>query len=276
MFKVLIVEDEETIRKGIIFMMDWAGVNCVVVGEAADGREGIEKIAQLRPDIVVCDIRMPVMDGLAMLRESIEAYGYSAIILSGYQDFQYAQEAIRLGVREYLLKPVDFDEMKESIRGITAKMQAQQIVAGSETAQSEKLLALPDGWEAASPYDNRYVTAMLTYIQDNYRQHVSLGVLAEEMKVSSGYLNAKFKQHTQYTFNDFLNRYRISKALELMRQPDNYLKVYEIAAEVGFSDYKYFIKVFKKYVGIAPLKFLTQAQSAGSNPVAHTVRHIHR
>ena len=90
MYKVLIVEDEDIIRKGLLFMVNWQEADCVVVGEAVDGLEGLEKIRETNPDIVVVDINMPVKDGLSMLEDSIEEYGYDAVIVSGYSDFEYA------------------------------------------------------------------------------------------------------------------------------------------------------------------------------------------
>ena len=258
MYKVLIVEDEETIRKGLIFTMDWACVNCVVIGEASDGEEGLVQIAELRPDIVISDIRMPIKDGLEMIAESIKAFPYSAILLSGYQDFKYAQKAIGLGVSTYLLKPVDFDELKKSLEKITSEIarQREHHLTLQRALQNQSIL--PKDELTALPTGGRYVKEILEYVQKNYAKHVSLSDIANAIGISPGHLNAKFKQSTQYTFNDYLNRYRVSMAVQMMRSPDNRYKVYEIAEMSGFSDYAYFIKVFKKYTGISPLKFSLQ------------------
>ena len=121
MHKVLIVEDEDIMRKGLMFMPKWQEVDCIVVGEAVSGQDGLEKIRRLQPDIVIVDINMPVMDGLEMLEKSIEEYGYDAIIVSGYGEFEYAQKGISLGVTEYLLKPIDYTKLYEAIRKIQAK-----------------------------------------------------------------------------------------------------------------------------------------------------------
>ena len=107
MLKVLLVEDENLIRRGLAFQMNWTDVGCVLVGEAASGEEGLEQIEALHPDIVITDIRMQDMDGLDMIRRGQEICSFRSIILSGYSEFDYAQKAIRLGVLEYLLKPVD-------------------------------------------------------------------------------------------------------------------------------------------------------------------------
>lgn len=246
MYRVLIVEDEEIIRKGLAFMMDWTKVDCVVVGDAADGAEGIEKIHSLQPDIVVTDIRMPVKDGLEMLAEALAETSFYAIVLSGYSDFQYAQQAIRLGVKDYLLKPVDFDELAACIQRIQGELERARLRTASS---GEPIL------EQASlnRYTSRRVGALLNEIKEGYPQRLSLQELGIKYQMSPSYLNTQFKKETGYTFNDFLNRYRILMANELLQQQPT-LKIYEVADRVGFSDYKYFIKVFKKYVGYPPLE----------------------
>mgnify|MGYP001716999743 CR=1 FL=1 len=108
---------------------------------------------------------------------------------------------------------------------------------------------------------NPHVEFMMDYIREHYYSRVSLTDVSEQCGMSCTYLNAKFKSGTGYTFNDFLNRYRMQKAVELLKE--NKYKVYEIADLVGFSDYKYFIKVFKKYVGCSPVKFM---ESGGAGP----------
>lgn len=92
----------EIIRKGLVYGIPWGEMDCVVVGEAANGVEGAARIEELRPDIVPVDINMPVKDGLEMLQETIDRHHFSAVILSGYSSFDYARTAVHLGVTEYL------------------------------------------------------------------------------------------------------------------------------------------------------------------------------
>lgn len=256
MYKILIVEDEDIIRKGLIFMVDWLKVNCVVAGEASDGEEGLEKIKELRPHIVITDIKMPFKNGIQMLEESIAHYGYEAIIISGYSEFEDAKKAITLNVTEYLLKPIDFDHLYQTIEKLTNKIEANQKVR-------EYIKAL-DHIPTDPILDNqflqhsktKYVGNMLEDIKVSYRQKLSLNDLSKKYGLSCTYLNAKFKLETNYTFNDFLNRYRVLQAVELLKH--NQMKVYEIAEAVGFQDYKYFIQVFKKYIGESPSKFISR------------------
>lgn len=256
MYKVIVVEDEDIIRKGLIYLVDWLKVDCVVVGEAKDGKDGLNKIKELKPDIVITDIKMPYKDGIEMIEETIIEYDYEAIVISGYSEFEYAKKAIKLNVTEYLLKPIDFEYVYETIEKLTGKIQSKtkikEIMKKAHTIKSSNILNI-------SYYENqtfkvRYVKKMINFIKTKYKYKISLEDLSSEINISSAYLNTKFKEETSYTFNDFLNRYRILQSMKLLKQGN--LMIYEIAEEVGFKDYKYYIKVFKKYIGYSPSKFL--------------------
>lgn len=109
--RVFIVEDEEMIRKGLVHTINWAGMGCLVVGSAADGRSGLSSILQKRPDVVITDIRMPEMDGLEMLERALAVYSFRIILLTSYADFDYARRAISLRACDYLLKPLDEEKL---------------------------------------------------------------------------------------------------------------------------------------------------------------------
>ncbi|MBR2066694.1 MAG: response regulator [Solobacterium sp.] len=232
--------------------MDWTSVNCSIIAEASSAEEGVVLIEALRPDIVITDIRMQGMSGIEMLKKTLAIYPHHAIILSGYAEFSHAQEAIRLGVVEYLLKPIDFEELKNCILRITSQDTKSKLDARKEVMDSVKSLAVPK----ESDMQNEYARKMLAYITEHYAEKISIMDLSEAYEVSSTHLNAKFKAETGYTFHDFLNYYRISKAVEL--QKEGKWKMYEIAEMVGISDYKYFNKVYKKYVGYAPAKLFEE------------------
>ena len=108
MLKVVVVEDEELVRKGIVLTVDWAGAGCAVVGEAANGEEGLEVIRRYRPDLIVTDIRMPKLDGIEMLRRLREEGNRAHVVfLTAYSDFSYAQSALKLGAA--VAEGVDID-----------------------------------------------------------------------------------------------------------------------------------------------------------------------
>ena len=121
MYRVVIVEDEKVIRKGIIYVIDWAALDCLVVGEAENGQQGLDMIERLHPDIVITDVRMPLMDGLEMVRKGREKQSFETILLSAYDDFDYVQQALHLEACEYLLKPVDNEKLTKAIAGACRK-----------------------------------------------------------------------------------------------------------------------------------------------------------
>ncbi len=124
MYKVLIVDDESIIRKGLKNIIDWKSLGCEVCGEAGDGMEGIRMIRELRPHILITDINMPEVDGLSMIKETKQLLpGSKIIILTGYRDFEYIQEAIRLGAFDYLLKPSKIEDLTAIVNKAIAELQ---------------------------------------------------------------------------------------------------------------------------------------------------------
>lgn len=257
MHKVLIVEDEDIIRKGLMYLINWSQYNCVVVDSAENGEEGLGKIAQLQPDIVITDVRMPLLDGLKMLEKSKENHSFETIIISGHSEFEYAQKAISLGVSEYLLKPINNMELEKMLVKLTKKLEQKQeaeltLKSIDHIVKSNSILNLPHYLKESR--NSTIVKNVIEYLEENYHNKISLVEMSDIFQISSVTLNSKFKEETNYTINDFLIRYRILKAIELLRAGE--LLIYEIANEVGFQDYKYFSQVFKKYVGLSPSDFL--------------------
>ena len=115
LLKVVIVEDEEIIRKGLAFALNWLDMGWIIVGTAKDGAEGLETIRREQPDIVLTDIKMPKMNGLKMIETAIKDQQFYSLVLTSYSEFELARQAIHMGVTDYLLKPVDEDELKESL-----------------------------------------------------------------------------------------------------------------------------------------------------------------
>ena len=258
MFKVVVMEDEELIKKGLIYMVDWTSYGCIVAGEASNGVKGVELIYRIRPDIVITDIKMPMMSGIQLLADTMEVIDYEAIIISGYDEFAYAKTAINLGVTEYLLKPLELDEinkaMKKVVEKVKAKKNFQQLQYGQ--VQDRRHILDIEAIEGAIPISASYAKMMVNFIKGNYKEKISVSDISRKLMVSTTSLNKKFKDATTYSFNEFLNRYRIQQAVHLLLTTDK--KIYEIAEATGFTDYKYFIAVFKKYVGYAPLEFVAK------------------
>ena len=247
MLRVLIVEDEEIIRRGLLCMIDWAGMGCRIVGDAADGREGLALMRTEHPDVVLTDIRMPRMDGLEMA-EAARAEGIlpQLVFLTSYAEFGYAQQALRLQAADYLLKPVDEAELAALMKRLAAAG------AGRETP------AEGIDWRRYLEDEglNPYVHHAMERIRADYRERLSIEVLAEEAGVSASYLSRKFKEATGQTFLELLTRERLQNAI--VQLASGKYRVYEVAEENGFGDYKNFCSVFKKYMKCSPREFLQQ------------------
>lgn len=253
LYKVLLVEDEEMIRKGLRYTFDWLKAGCVVIDEAGNGEEGLLKIRKLRPDIVIADINMPLMNGITMIEQSIEDVIYSCIIISGYDEFHLAKKAIHLGVSEYLLKPVDQNQLHEALdrakKQVELKKKFEIIEANRGQIDDVLSIELASGQIKTS----KHVAEMIRYIQVHFAEKISIQDLVVQLDMSATYLNQKFKSETSHTFNEFLTRYRIQQAMSRLKKGED--KVHVIASEVGFKDYKYFSLIFKKYANCTPSQF---------------------
>ena len=248
MLKVLVVEDEEMIRKGIVLAIDWAALDCVVVGEASNGAQALEAVERYDPTLIITDLKMPVMDGLEMLRQLRER-GNNAfvIILTAYDSFAYAQTALRLGAVDFLLKPFHDGELEQAVTRLKQRVDR----AGQGGEKGPAPLPLP---ELKKGDKSKYVLEAMAYIGEHYHEpNIGVAAIAQHLGISEGHLSHTFKKETDYTLLNYLTRYRIHRAMELLR--DCRLKVYEVAEQVGYRDIAYFSATFKKLVGMSPSEY---------------------
>ena len=242
MLKVLVVEDEEMIRKGIVLAVDWAAMDCVVVGEAANGVEALEAVERLNPSLIITDLKMPRMDGIERLRCLRERGNHVyVIILTAYDSFTYAQSALRLGAVDFLLKPFHDGDLEQAVTALRRRM-------GGAEREEPALPGLKKGDKS------KYVLEAMDYIGKHYQDpNISISDIALDLGISEGHLSRTFKKETDYTLLNYLTRYRIHKAMELLR--DCRVKVYEVAAQVGYRDITYFSATFKRVTGVTPSEY---------------------
>ena len=243
MLKILVVDDEAVVRRGIVLGIDWAARGCVLAGEASNGEEGLAAVERYSPSLIITDVRMPRMDGIEMLSKLRER-GCRAhvILLTAYSDFAYAQSALRLGADDYLLKPFRNEEL---------------IAAVDKVRQKERELtdlSPADSLPLAKGDKSKYVLQALQYIAAHYAdEDISITAIAQHLQVSEGHLGHVFKKETGCTVIRYLTQYRIHRSLELLK--DCRRKVYEVANEVGYRDVTYFGSTFKKLVGMSPSEY---------------------
>jgi two-component system response regulator YesN len=241
--KVLIVDDEDLVRRGIVLGVDWAARGCVVVGEAANGEEGIAAVERYSPNLIITDVRMPRMDGIEMMKQ-LRQKGCKAhvIILTAYSDFSYARSALQLGADDYLLKPFRDQELIAAIDKVRQKERELTALTPQDT------LPLVKGDKS------KYVLQALEYIAGHYSdQDISITMIASHLGVSEGHLSHVFKKETSYTIISYLTQYRVHTAMKLLQ--DCRYKVYEVAEMVGYRDVAYFGSTFKKLAGMSPSEY---------------------
>jgi two-component system, response regulator YesN len=253
MVKVIVLEDEPAARRELVLLTPWDEVGLVFSGEASNGTEGLALAERVLPDVVITDIRMPGLDGLGFVTEwdarcrSAGREMCECIILSGYSEFEYARSAMRLGISEYLVKPVDDQDLHAAL------VRARDRVTGrSDRNRSERLFFNEYRNPADSPYID-HVGGAVRLILDRYISGVSIEEAATALGISAGHLSRIFRQETGYTFGDYLMYVRVKRAAELLRDPN--VKVYEVADLVGYSDVRYFGQVFRKATGLTPTEF---------------------
>ena len=270
MNRVLVVEDEEMIRKGIVLTVDWKALDCEVAGEAANGEEGLAAAERLKPDIIITDLKMPKMDGIAMLTE-LRKRGCTSkvIILTAYNSFSYARSALRLGAVDFLLKPYHDGELEEAIlrlrelypeddasdaAGETAggNGAADPGVPGAAGAGKEAdALPVPELWDGQG---SRYVRQAIAYIREHYSDpDICVSEIAGALGISEGHLSHMFKKETGGTILFWMTRCRIREAIRLLKGGS--MKIYEVAEAAGYRDIAYFSSTFKRITGHSPSEY---------------------
>lgn len=214
----------------------------MVAGEAADGEEGILAARKYHPDVIVTDVCMPKMDGIEMLKRLREEGSDAVVIfLTAYDEFRYAQQAVKLGAADYLLKPFEDGALEEAVSKILAKRRKKQ-----SRKRSRAIIEKGD--------KSKYIMDAIAYIEDNYaNSEISVKTAAANLGISEGHLSHLFRKETDFTFLSYLTQCRVRAAKKLLK--GHQYKVYEVAEKVGYRDITYFSVIFKKSVGVSPSEY---------------------
>lgn len=227
---VVIVDDERIIVEGLKKVVKWDDFNCEVVGTASNARSGAELIREIKPDILITDICMPGQNGLTMLAGLRSEFpDLQVTVLTGYRDFAYAQEAIRLGVTRFLLKPSRMQEISEALEVMTSRLQSADRPREEQNTGSF------------------VVNQAVAYMDEHYAEKLTLQDVADQCYVSQWHLSKLLHKYAGQSFYDILNRIRIDAAKDLLADPS--LKVGEVGIMVGYSDTAHFSRIFKKLCG---------------------------
>ncbi|MCG4580809.1 response regulator transcription factor [Clostridium cochlearium] len=256
MFRIVIADDEETIRNGLKKLIESYKLNLSVIATAKDGTEAINAINKYHPEIILMDINMPFMNGLEVIKNIREKdKDVKIIIISGYSQFEYAQKALELGVFNYILKPINYRNFKDilikAMDSYSKRMwEISKIKEGKEEIENSKDIG----------------NLAISYIKENFSNNeLSLNSVAQHFYVSQSYLTRVIKQKTGVSFTDYLNKLRINMAKKLLTDSNNDYTINDISHMVGYSSQHYFSRAFKNYMEISPTNYRNRERSLIKN-----------
>lgn len=261
MFKLLIAEDVRIVREALIGSIPWESLGIKLLAAVEDGEQALAWLERDPPDLLLTDIGMPKVGGL----ELIEAFAarkpdIRCVILSGLNEFEYARQAIKLRVREYILKPIDPEEIARVFAKVTGEMREER-AGGAGRSVREALPnlaeALPPGEWSGSLKKKKLVEQALRFVKENFdRRELALSEVAEAVGFSEKYLNLLFREVTGETINQAVVRLRMEEAARLLKDPAN--RIYEICDRIGYADQDHFREMFKKQFGLTPTEYRNQ------------------
>ena len=274
MIRLLIADDEKLEREALAEMVQRRFEREVVLEVAENGRKAADTAVLWGADLILMDIEMPGMSGLDAARAVLaQRPSCRVIFVTAYSLFQYAHEAVHLGACDYLLKPVDPDELEASVRRAMRQIETERklkelAAAQPQPEQTETEEEAEDAPEEGENSQTALVMAHVRrYLEDNYMFDLSLDSVGEILHISPAYLSAQFKKYQKMNFLDCLTELRINAAKELLTDP--FRSSAEVASMVGYEDASYFARAFKKRTGMTPTQYRRQAgRKAKADPEA--------
>ena len=261
MYKLIIADDDEIICNGLARVIDWKSAGVQVVATAFDGEEALKKIKLFHPEIVILDITMPFVSGLELAKLLNSEYADIRVILhTAYKDFEYARQAIKYHVFDFLTKPCHHNEVLFSVKqaiadiekaGRTGETRDNDHDAGKNDISGISIDKTSGMGKEKPGYAQLMQMEIFEYIRHNYSDpDINLTDSAKALHISPSYLQTLLKKYDNTNFSDLLNRIRMEEAMKLLKEGN--LKIYEVAFQIGLNSSQYFSRKFKKYYGIEP------------------------
>lgn len=243
-YTVVVAEDEVLLLDNLIGKIHQLDMGFQVVGKAQTGTQAYDLVKELEPDLLITDIRIPLINGIELLEQvSVRCPLTKTIILSGFSDFEYAQSAIRLGVVEYLLKPVEINELKNALERVKEKY---------EIEKKTYTEIFNPGMTQKSP--EQIARVLRDYLIHHYATDINLKLIADNMNYSPSYLTKIFDQQYHTTPSKYIINLRITQAKHyILHEPE--LSIRQIGEMVGYNDQGYFSRIFKKKTGLSPFDY---------------------
>lgn len=244
-YTIIVAEDEALIRNSLVRNINNCHMGFEVIGTAQDGQEVLDQLERKVPHVLMTDIHMPVINGLELNKIVEQNYpDIFKVIISGYDNFDYARQAFEVNVQHYLLKPVLHEDMMEVLSKLRIKLDKQ-------------LDSIMDKLELSKDHDYSIDEALVMiqeYMKKNYTTEVNLDMLASSFYFNSTYLSRNFTKKYGQSPSKYLCNLRINKAKQLLVN-NHELNVREIGELVGYENQAYFCRIFKSRVGQTPSQY---------------------
>ena len=254
MYGIVTVDDEPWALAGLRKIFKLHEKHFEIIAETVNSTEALDLIREKKPDAVFTDIRMPEVSGIDLMRMTrSEGIDTEFIIISGFADFTYAQESLKLGAFQYCLKPLQLKEADTLIKAL------REYLDQKEQRHNDRGIPVLKAGE----YINQDFMQLLSYINTHFQKDLSLYGLAETFHLNPTYCSELFRKTTGKTYSEYVSELRINYACRLMEYTS--MSIEQIAYKTGFNDYYYFCKVFKKITGKPPLKYRKEKMLENKN-----------
>lgn len=261
MVKLILVDDEQLFLNSLAKFITAQMPDYEICGCFHNGKEALAYMQKHNVDIMITDVNMPEMDGLALVREAFFHFPQcTSVILSGYSEFEYARTAIKYHVSQYLLKPVDYRELKSCLEDLR-----KNHLHGNPTPVKAASSAAADASQSpqAETAHSTQIQKSIQYIHQNYSKDLSRDSLAAALFISPSYFSIQFKKEMGVSFMEYLTKIRITVAIELLKTN---LRINDIAERVGYRNRNRFIINFREITGYTPSEYRKKVLSMEEMP----------
>jgi two-component system, response regulator YesN len=258
MYKLLVVDDENESRNLLCRYFPWSDLGFEIVDQLENGKLALQYILNNPVNVVLCDIKMPFLDGIELSKEIFNRkLKIKVIFLSAYKDFEYAHNALIYGVSDYIVKPSRYNEIFEVFSSLKKVLDSE-----SQFNDNYVFEAKANDFKDLSAYDSKIISFIKNYVKEHYK-YAKLEDIAEAVHMNPNYLSQFFKQKTGECFSSYLIKVKMNHAAELLT--DVRYKTYEVSEMVGYSNTKNFTRTFRSYYGKSPKEYRNQKYTIDPN-----------
>ena len=243
MYRLVVVDDEPKILSGIVETYPWENWGYSVTGAFTNSLKALEYMKNNPVDVLLTDVYMPIMNGIELTKKVQDVHSeLDVVFISGFRDFEFAKNAINLGVKQYITKPFNYNEILVTFKKIKQRLDQKQ--------EGEKVpVHLCD---FPPQYYDKLIIMANEYVEKNIAT-ASLQTTSEQVGLSAGYFSKLYKEKTGYNFSDYLLKAKMYRAMQLLG--DVRQRIYEVAFQVGYKNPKNFSRAFRQYFGVSPTEY---------------------